>query len=67
MSSSIIKFLCREIMRNFIAGKYAIHAYGKTFKFEHVFEKQWRLVSEDGNDIGLRWNVESGKLKFFMA
>lgn len=67
MSSSIIKYLCREISRAFIAGKYAIRAYGKTFKFEHVFGKQWRLTDESGNDVGLRWNVNAGKLSFFMA
>ena len=67
MSSSIIKYLCREISRAFIAGNFKVKAYNKEFILEHVYAKQWRLVSEDGNDVGLRWNVESGKLHFFMA
>ena len=67
MSDSIIRTLSREVTHAFIAGKFSAKAFGKVFKFEHVYGAQWRLTDESGNDIGLRWNVNAGKLSFFMA
>lgn len=67
MANSIIRSLCREILHSFVAGKFSVHAFGKVFRMEHVFGSQWRLTDESGNDVGLRWNVNAGKLSFFMA
>ena len=67
MANAIIRQLSLEIGHAFIAGKFSVSAFGKVFRMEHVYGTQWRLTDESGNDIGLRWNVNAGKLSFFMA
>ena len=67
MANAIIRHLSLEIRHAYMAGKYSARVFGKVFLLEHIFGKQWRVTDEAGNDIGLRFDVESGNLKFFLA
>lgn len=67
MANSIIRHLSLEIRHAYIAGKFSARVFGKMFRLEHVYASQWRVTDEAGNDIGLRFNVDRGDLKFFLA
>lgn len=66
MADSIVRSISREVMRAFIRGNFSVNVFGKTLEMEHVVGNHWR-VTKDGNDIGLRFDVESGKCRFFLA
>ena len=67
MADSIVRSISREVMRAFIRGNFSVNVFGKTLKIEHVISKHWRVTDNSGNDIGLRFDVESGKCRFFLA
>ena len=67
MSQSIIRSITRELFRAFIAGKDKFSVFGKTFLIEKVRGKEYRVTTEDEQDIGLRFMAENGKLNYFMA
>lgn len=67
MANSIIRTLCREILRAFHSGKFTFSAFGKLFGIEHVSGMEYRIVTSENSDVGLRFMNERGKLRFFMA
>ena len=67
MANSIIRVLCREILRAFREGNFTFSAFGKLFGIEHVNGGEYRIVTSENSDIGLRFMNERGNLRFFMA
>lgn len=65
MSESIIYTIIRETTRAFRAGKFTVSAFGKLFGIEHVNRNEYRLITADSKDMGVRfWNDPHGYLRF---
>lgn len=67
MSQSIIRTIIREATRAFRAGSFTFTAFGRVFGIEHVNGWEYRLLSADGKDAGMRiFNDPHGFLRFSM-
>ena len=67
MGASIIRQFEREVSRAFLSGRTQFKAYGKVFRLEKVTPGEYRVTSESGDDIGLRFTVGSGVVTYIIC
>lgn len=67
MAESIIRTVIREATRAFKSGNFTFSAFRTMFGIEHVNGMEYRLVTAENSDAGIRFVNDHGNLRFFMA
>ena len=67
MKESVFRTITREISHAFRNGEFTFTAFGKLFGIEHVNRDEYRVITSENRDAGIRFTSNHGNLRFYLA